>query len=122
MAEGLLRALSGDRYEVYSAGTQPLKVNPYAIKVISEIGIDISNHHSKSVEEFYEMKFDYVVTLCDSAKETCPFFSGGKKYLPKSFDDPSGFNGTEDEILIGFRHVRDEIKEWIEKNFVGDHE
>ena len=74
MAEGILRTLYGDRYEAYSAGTQPTKVNPYAIKVMSEIGIDISNHRSKSAEEFRGKEFDYVVTVCDNVKEACPFF------------------------------------------------
>lgn len=116
MAEGILRAL-WDRYEAYSAGTQPSKVNPYAIKVMSEIGIDISNHRSKSIEEFRGMEFDCVVTVCDNAKETCPFFPGGKKYLHREFNDPAEFTGKEDEIIAMFRCVRDEIKRWIEKTF-----
>lgn len=117
MAEGLLLALYGDRFEAYSAGTQPSEVNPYAIKAMSEIGIDISHYRSKSVREFRDMKFDYVVTVCDNAKETCPFFPGGKKYLHRGFIDPAGFEGTEEERLRVFRRVRDEIKEWIEKTF-----
>jgi len=117
MAEGLLRALYGDRYEVYSAGTQPSKVNPYAIKVMSEIGVDILNHRSKSIEEFRGTEFDYVVTVCDKAKETCPFFLGGKEYLHKSFRDPFDFEGTDDEKMKIFRQVRDEIEEWIIKTF-----
>lgn len=117
IAEGLLRALYGDRYEVYSAGTQPSKVNPYVIKVMSEIGIDISKHRSKSVEEFYRMKFDYVVTVCDHAKETCPFFPQGKKYIHKGFEDPSEFEGKESDIMTGFRRIRDEIRVWREKLF-----
>ena len=117
MAEGILRALYGDQYEVFSAGTQPTKVNPYAIKVMAEIGIDISHHRSKSVEEFYGMEFDYVVTVCDRAKETCPFFPGGKVYIHKGFEDPSEAEGEEDEIIAKFRKVRDEIREWIEETF-----
>ena len=117
MAEGLLRALYGDQYDVYSAGTQPTKVNPYAVKVMSEIGIDISNHRSKNVREFFGMKFDYVVTVCDHARETCPFFPGGKKYLHKGFLDPSNFKGTDEEKLRMFRRVRDEIRDWIIKTF-----
>lgn len=117
MAEGILRTLYGDRYEAYSAGTQPTKVNPYAIKVMSEIGIDISNHRSKSAEEFRGKEFDYVVTVCDNAKEACPFFPGGKTYLHKGFKDPSEFKGNENEIIAEFQRVRDEIKRWIEETF-----
>jgi len=117
MAEGILQTLYGDRYEAYSAGTQPTKVNPYAIKVMSEIGIDISNHRSKSAEEFRGKEFDYVVTVCDNAKEACPFFPGGKTYLHKGFKDPSEFKGNENEIVAEFRRVRDEIKRWIEETF-----
>ena len=117
MAEGILRTLYGDRYEAYSAGTQPTKVNPYAIKVMSEIGIDISNHRSKSAEEFRGKEFDYVVTVCDNAKEACPFFPGGKTYLHKGFKDPSEFKGNENEIVAEFRRVGDEIKRWIEETF-----
>ena len=117
MAEGILRTLYGDRYEAYSAGTQPTKVNPYAIKVMSEIGIDISNHRSKSAEEFRGKEFDYVVTVCDNAKEACPFFPGGKTYLHKGFKDPSEFKGNENEIVAEFQRVRDEIKRWIEETF-----
>src|SRR3972149_138622 len=108
MAEGLLNALYGDKYEAYSAGTEPSIVNLYAIKVMNEIGIDISKHRSKGIEEFQDMKFDYVVTVCDNAKETCPFFPGRREYLHKSFDDPSGFEGEGDNKLAVFRKVRNE--------------
>jgi arsenate reductase len=121
MAEGLLNALYGDRYEAYSAGTQPSKVNPRAVKVMAEIEIDISNNRSKSVEEFRNMKFDYVITVCDYAKETCPFFPGGKKYIHSSFEDPSEFRGKENEAIAIFRRVRDDIREWIERTF-GDYD
>jgi len=117
MAEGLLNAFYGDRYEAYSAGTDPSQVNPYAIKAMAEIGIDISFHRSKSLEEFRGKKIDYVVTVCDQAKGACPFFPGAREYLHKSFDDPSKFQGTEDEILDGVRQVRNEIKKWIEETF-----
>ena len=117
MAEGLLRTMYGDEYDVYSAGTQPSNVNPHAAGVMSEIGIDISSHRSKTVDELHDMEFDYVVTVCDHAKETCPFFSGGKKYLHQSFEDPSRFRGTEEEILNGFRQVREDIKSWIQETF-----
>jgi arsenate reductase len=118
IAEGLVNALYGDKYEAYSAGIQPSQVNPYAIKVMKEIGIDISKQRSKSVEEFRGEKFDLVATVCDQAKEACPFFPGGKKFLHKGFKDPSQFKGTEEEILAEVRRVRDEIKDWIEKVLV----
>ncbi len=117
MAEGLFKSLYGDRYEVYSAGTKPLRVNPYAIKVMAEIGINISSHYSKSFEEFYGMEFDYVITVCDNVKETCPFFPNGKRYLHKGFKDPSKTQGKEEEVIREFRKVRDEIKKWMEEMF-----
>lgn len=117
MAEGLLRAFYWDRYEAYSAGTQPSMVNPYAIKVMAEIGIDISTHQSKNVDVFHGMKFDYVVTVCNQAKEKCPLFGGGKEYLHCDFEGPSRFNGNEEQKLASFRSVRDAIKNWIEKTF-----
>ncbi|MCX7795356.1 MAG: arsenate reductase ArsC [bacterium] len=116
MAEGLLRYLYGDIYEAYSAGLEVTEVNPYAIKVMKELDIDISNHRSKSIEEFRGIMFDYVVTVCDSAREKCPFFPG-KKVIHKSFEDPAEFVGREDEKLEIFRKVRDEIKDWIIKTF-----
>jgi len=118
MAEGLLRALYGDLYEVYSAGTEPGRVNPHAIKAMAEIGIDISDQVSKNLTKFLYQKFDYVVTVCDHAKEACPYFAGGKNILHQSFEDPSALTGTEDEIMAGFRRIRDEIKGWIEDEFV----
>ena len=116
MAEGFLNTLYGDRYEGFSAGTKPTKVNHYIVKAMHEIGIDISKHRSKSIEEFREENFDYVVTVCDHAKENCPFFPG-EKILHKSFKDPSEFKGTEKEILKQVGNVRDKIKEWIERTF-----
>ncbi len=117
MAEGLLRALYGDRYEVYSAGTHPTEVHPYAVRVMAEIGVDISPHRSKSVEELRGMEFDCIVTVCDRARESCPFFPGARRYIHRSFDDPASFRGTEEEILREFRRVRDEIREWIVETF-----
>ena len=117
MAEGFLRELYGDKYEAYSAGTQVSEVNPLVIKVMEELGIDMSRHRSKSIEEFRDMEFDYVVTVCDQVGETCPFFPGGKKYLHENFDDPSKFKGTEEEIFASIRKVRDEIKERIKETF-----
>lgn len=112
IAEGLLRYLYGKSYEAYSAGTQPLEINPYAIKVMKEINIDISKQYSKGIEQLNSIKFDYVVTVCDHAKESCPFFPGVIS-IHKDFEDPAAINGTENEILTGFRRIRDEIKEWI---------
>lgn len=116
IAEGLLKTLYHDKYEAYSAGIEPSHLSPYAVEVLKEMGIDISNYRSKSVEEFSGMKFDYVVTVCDHAKEACPFFPG-KKVIHKSFEDPSGFSGSIEEVLTKFRCVRDEIKSWIEQTF-----
>ena len=116
MAEGYLNAFYGDRYEGYSAGIEPTKVNSYVVKTMAEVGIDISKHRSKSIEEFRGTHFDYVVTVCDYAREVCPFFPGDK-ILHKSFEDPSDFKGTADEILEETRRIRDEIKDWIENAF-----
>ena len=117
MAEGLLRALLGDRYDAFSAGTAPGKLNPYVVRAMAEIGIDLSKHYSKNLERFLNEDFDYVVTVCDNAKESCPYFPGGKVMLHESFSDPSAFTGTDDEIMIGVRMVRDEIKNWIIRTF-----
>ncbi len=116
IAEGLLNSLYGSRYEAHSAGIAPTAINPYAVRAMAEIGIDISANRSKSIEEFRGEIFDYVVTVCDDAREACPFFPG-KKVIHKSFQDPSQFRGTDDEILVKVRKVRDEIKGWIESTF-----
>lgn len=116
MAEGFLNALKGDKYEAYSAGVEPSGLNPCAVKVMQEIGIDISTHRSKSINEFYGVKFDYVVTVCEQT-EGCPLFLGGEKYIHKSFEDSSKFKGSEEEVVKAFRRVRDQIKDWIEKTF-----
>ena len=116
MAEGILRYLYPDDYEAYSAGTEPSEINPYAVKVMDEIAIDISQHTAKSIKEYIDELFDFVVTVCDQAKETCPFFPG-KKIFHKSFKDPSQLKGSETEILEGFRKIRDEIMTWIASAF-----
>ena len=102
-----------ENLEVFSAGTIPAgRVHPRAIQVMNEVGIDISAHHPKSVEEFLYESFDYVITVCDDAKETCPVFTGKvKNRLHIGFDDPARATGTDEEILVVFRRVRDEIKE-----------
>lgn len=117
MAEGFLNALYGDLYEAYSAGTEPSRVNPYAIRAMAEIGIDISHHRSKHLREFLGMEFDYVITVCDSAKDSCPFFPGGKRYIHQGFEDPSKAQGSEEEIMEKFRRIRDEIRAWVESFF-----
>lgn len=117
IAEGILRALYGDRYEAYSAGTHPTGVHSYAVKVMAEINIDISQHTSKSIERFKQIRFDYVITLCDKAKATCPFFPGAKKLIHKGFQDPSQFTSSPLEALAHFRQIRDEINDWIKKTF-----
>ena len=117
IAEGLMNTFFGDDYTAVSAGTESTQVNPYAIKVMKEAGIDVASHHSKSVDSFLDQDFDYVVTVCDHANETCPFFPGGKKRVHKGFQDPSAIEGTEEEKLTGFRRIRDEIRAWIEKEF-----
>ena len=119
MAEGLLRSLYGDRYEAYSAGTHPSGVSPHAVLVMREVGIDVSAHASKSIDAFRGTEFDWVVTVCDDAKESCPWFPGAKRYLHQGFHDPSDFAGSEDEGLAGFRRARDEIRRWIVTQFAG---
>ena len=119
MAEAFLNKLCGDKYKAESAGVTPTQVNPYVAKVMAEIGIDLSTHRSKSIMEFEGKTFDYVVTVCDSARETCPFFPGEKE-MHKSFPDPAAFKGSEEEILPKVRVVRDEIKEWVENTFCNE--
>jgi len=111
MAEGLLRHDAGAQFEVSSAGVEASFVRPQAIKVMSEIGIDISHHRSKSVNEFLGQEFDYVITVCDNANERCPIFPGKTERIHWSFDDPAAVTGEEEVILDGFRRVRDEIRE-----------
>ena len=117
MAEGLVNHYFSDRFKAFSAGTAATGVNPYAVKAMSEKGIDISHHRSKSVQEFAGKSHDYVVTVCDSARESCPFFPG-KNIIHHSFRDPSGMQGSEEEILNVFRVARDEIHSWIKKCFI----
>lgn len=110
MAEGLLRQMGGDRFEVSSAGVAPTHVRPEAIRVMAELGIDISGHHSKSVDEFTGQEFDYVITVCDNANEQCPVFPGNTKRIHWSFEDPAAVQGDELKRLAIFRRVRDEIR------------
>ena len=109
MAEGILRQLAGDKFEVFSAGTKPSEVNKTAIKIMKEINIDISHHRSKHVNEFQGQRFDYVITVCDNAKESCPFFPGETKVLHFPFPDPPHAKAENEVTLNEFRKVRDMI-------------
>ncbi len=109
MAEGLLRHEAGDHFEVFSAGTHPSLVRPEAIAVMQEIGIDISGHRSKSIDELTGQDLDSVITVCDNAKESCPVFPGKTQRLHWPFEDPASVEGTEDQRLDAFREVRDRI-------------
>ena len=118
MAEGLVNALYGNRFQAFSGGTEATAVRPEAIKVMAEIGIDISGHRSKSIDEFIDQRFDHVVMVCDNAARDCPFFPGGRNYVHHTFKDPAACEGTEEEILDCFRLSRDEIRRWIVENFI----
>ncbi len=111
MAEGLLRSFGGEGIEVSSAGTKPGTVRPEAIAVMSELGIDLSGHRSKHVREFDGQHFDYVITVCDNANETCPIFPGDTERIHWSFPDPAAVEGSDTERLAAFRRVRDSLAE-----------
>jgi arsenate reductase (thioredoxin) len=111
MAEGLLRHLAGDRFEVASAGTEQTRVHPLAIAAMRELGIDIGGHSSKTLDAFTGERFDFVITVCDRANESCPIFPGAAERLHWGFDDPSAATGSEAERLAAFRTVRDAIRE-----------
>ena len=113
MAEGLLRHDAGDRFLVESAGTIPSRVRPEAIAVMKELGIDISEHRSKSVGEFAGREFDYVLTVCDNAKESCPIFPGRANRLHRNFEDPAAAEGSETARLAVFRRIRDEMRNYL---------
>ena len=110
MAEGIANHFLGDRLEAFSAGTGASYVNPRAIEVLSEIGVDISDHRSKNIDEFSGQDFDYVITLCSDANEKCPLFFGGVERTHLGFSDPAKARGTEEAIMAEFRKIRDEIK------------
>jgi arsenate reductase (thioredoxin) len=127
MAEGLLRSMYGDRYEAYSAGIEATKVNPNAVTVMKEIGINISGQHSKTHQELQNTIFDVAITVCDRAKVSCPICGTNlelpikspraREVIHKSFDDPAASVGSEEEKLKVFRRVRDELKDWISLTF-----
>ncbi len=118
MAEGLLRHLAGDRFEVYSAGTEAAFVRPEAISVMAELGVDISGQESETLDRYLDEPFDHVVTVCDDANEACPVFPGAKNRLHWSFRDPSRATGSDEERLGAFREVRGEILARVEKELV----
>ncbi|MGF7117445.1 arsenate reductase ArsC [Methanobacterium oryzae] len=120
MAEGLLKHIHGDKYDVYSAGSDPKGVSPLSVKFMAEIGIDISNQSSTNLKEYQGQEFDYVVTLCGDEDEVCPVFLSGKKYIYHGFKDPATYFENNLEKIDIFRLIRDEIKDWIENSFIND--
>jgi arsenate reductase len=118
IAEGFLRSFAGDRFEVASAGTEATQVRPLAIRAMDEVGIDLRQHTSKTLDQFVNDRWDSVITVCDAANESCPVFPGAARRMHWSFDDPSSPSGTEEERLQTFRRVRDEIRdrilEWLD--------
>jgi len=117
MGEGLFRHEGGEGWEIFSAGTKPSVVRPEAIAVMREIGIDISDHRSKSVDEFTGKPFDYVVTVCDNARDNCPVFSGAKQRIHWSLEDPAAVEGSAEIRLASFRRIRDQIHDRVKTFF-----
>lgn len=121
MAEGLLRNMAGDRIDVASAGVAPTHVRPEAVEAMKEIGIDISNHRSKSIDEFITQPFDYVITVCDSANQQCPMFAGASHRIHWSIEDPAAVAGNDETRLAAFRQVRNELKQRMAKFIRDEH-
>jgi len=121
MAEGLLRSMAGDRFDVLSAGTKPSYVRPEAIAAMRELGIDLTSHRSKSVDEFAGQAFDYVITVCDNARESCPVFPANTKRIHWSFEDPAAVEGEEAVRLSAFRDIRDQIAARVRQFLEGSH-
>jgi arsenate reductase len=117
MAEGLANHLFGDRCRAFSAGTEATRVDPLAAKVMADLGIDLSGHRSKILDEFAGQSFDYVITLCGDANEKCPLFFGGVRRMHMGFEDPSRLSGSEEEVLPEYRRVRDEIRQKLREFF-----
>ena len=115
IAEGYLRHFAGNKAEVYSAGIETHGVNPKAVAVMKEDGIDISKHTSNNIDEYLHIPFHFVITVCDNAKENCPYFPTTAKQTHHNFTDPAKATGTEEDIINSFRHVRNEIKTFAEK-------
>jgi arsenate reductase len=120
MAEAFTRSLLGDRWEAASAGASPTAVNPLVVRAMAELGVDISGARSKSVEEFRGRSFDAVATLCDRARESCPFFPASGERIHMGFDDPSALRGSEEDLLRELRRIRDEIRSWVLERFGGE--
>ncbi|WP_263788786.1 arsenate reductase ArsC [Salinibacter grassmerensis] len=120
MAEGLLRDRYSDRYDAHSAGTERTHVRPLALDVMEEIGVDLAGHTSKTIEDLGDRTFDVVVTVCDAAREACPYLPAEKENLHRSFEDPSAAEGTEEERRAVFRRVRDELAAWIDEAFASE--
>jgi arsenate reductase len=120
MAEGLLRALGGDRFEAFSAGSEATRVRPLAIRAMAELGIDIAQQKSKLLDRYLPDPFDYVITVCDQANASCPVFAGGRQRLHWSLPDPSQATGTEAEQLTVYRQVRDQLRERIEAELLAE--
>jgi len=118
MAEGMANHMFPDKVEAKSGGSKPSTINPLAIKVMKEIGIDISRQRSKHLDELEGQQFDVVVTMCTEDEDMCPFFPGGKEYIHHSFADPSRVTGTEEQKLQAVRVIRDDILEWIKATFI----
>jgi arsenate reductase len=118
MAQGLLRHLAGDRFEVMSAGTEATHVRPLAVRAMDELGIDISGQESKTLQRYLGETFDYVITVCDDANEACPVFPGARRRLHWSFEDPAQATGSEEERRRVFQSVRDQIRERMEEELL----
>lgn len=120
MAEGLLRDLAGEQFEIYSAGSKPSTVNPFAIRAMQERGLDIRHHHSKHLNQFIDVPFDYVITVCDNAAESCPIFPGPAQRIHWGFPDPAAVEGSDEALLEAFRVVRDaieqQLRQWLKAN------
>jgi arsenate reductase len=115
LAEGLLRHYADTQFDVFSAGTKPVGIHSKAVQVMREMGLNLASHRSKHVDEFTDQHFDYVITVCDNARESCPFFPGGGQRLHWPFEDPAHASGNDEEVLSVFRRVRDEIAERIQR-------
>jgi arsenate reductase len=121
ITEGYMNAKYAERYEAFSAGTEVTQVHLEAITVMREIGIDISGHRSKLLDEFFGKGVETAMTVCDAANKACPFFPGAREVIHQSFPDPSSLTGSKDEVQAGFRPVRDEIIRWIDRTFGSAH-
>lgn len=117
MAEAFLNKMYGDRYSAVSAGSDPTQVDPLVRTVMREVGIDVNSNRPKGLNVFQDYHFDYVVTVCDHARESCPYFPEGSMRIHKSFPDPSKYQGWHEDVIKEYRRTRDEIKKWIEKEF-----